>query len=109
MTVEPARSWSSEPSGTSFARLFEPISIGALTLKNRIVLPAHGPRLPAKRYLRYLEERLKNDVALVILSGLNAVPVSSYLLGPPSWIPEGYVGEDLLLPDPLTPEGSKYF
>ena len=42
---------------STFPRLFEPIVINKLTLKNRVVLPAHGPRLPWKRYLRYLEER----------------------------------------------------
>ncbi len=86
---------------TAYSRLFEPLTLGPLELKNRIVLPAHGPRLGGKRYERYLEERLRNGIGLLIVSapelqGLTAVR------GGPAWSP---TEPDTGYPDPTTPEG----
>ena len=54
---------------TAYPHLFEPIELGLLRLRNRLMMTTHGPRLSQARYLRYLEERARGGVALV---GVNA-------------------------------------
>jgi 2,4-dienoyl-CoA reductase-like NADH-dependent reductase (Old Yellow Enzyme family) len=67
---------------TSYSRLFEPLALGPYELKNRIVLTAHGPRLAGKRFDRYLEERLSNDVAMMIVSGSDVMGLKAVRGGP---------------------------
>lgn len=55
-----------------YPTLFSPMKIGAMQVKNRIVMTAMGTRTaaedgtPAARCLAYFEERAKNDVGLII-------------------------------------------
>ncbi len=93
-----------------FPHLFEPVDIGKVKLKNRVVIPAHGPRLPPGRYLRYLEERVKNGVSLIICSDPALTGVSAYTVGPPSPVPSSYLGgNDVMLPNPARPGGAEFF
>jgi 2,4-dienoyl-CoA reductase-like NADH-dependent reductase (Old Yellow Enzyme family)/thioredoxin reductase len=93
-----------------FPHLFEPIDIGTVKLKNRVVIPAHGPRLPPARYLRYLEERVKSGVSLFVCSDPALAGVSSYTVGPPSPVPSSYLGgADVMLPNPARPGGAEFF
>ena len=93
-----------------FPHLFEPIDIGNAKLKNRVVIPAHGPRLPPARYLRYLEDRVKNGVGLIVCSDPALTGVSSYTVGPPSPVPSSYLGgADVMLPNPARPGGAEFF
>jgi 2,4-dienoyl-CoA reductase-like NADH-dependent reductase (Old Yellow Enzyme family)/thioredoxin reductase len=88
---------------TTFERLFQPIDIGGLQVRNRIVFPAHGPRIAGQRYLRYLEERLKNGVGLVVVGGIDVQGCGVARVGPP-FVP----GEaDSMYPDPTTEEGAQ--
>ncbi len=56
----------------SFPHLFSPISIGAYTLKNRIMNTVHathfqtGDGLPMQRYVDYVGERAKGGVGIVV-------------------------------------------
>ncbi|MDD3154899.1 MAG: FAD-dependent oxidoreductase [Victivallaceae bacterium] len=55
-----------------YSRLFTPVKVGKLTLKNRFVMPAmltncaEPDGTPADRYIRYFEERAKGGFALLI-------------------------------------------
>ena len=59
--------------GASFDRLFSPIRIGSLELRNRIVMSpmttdyASDDQLPSPRLLAYLEERARGGVGLITL------------------------------------------
>ena len=91
-------------SGTGH-RLFEPVTVGGLRLRNRLMMTTHGPRLPEERYLRYLDVRSR-DVALV---GLHAAwGLSSFPPGLGRFRPDEPVEPDSVPPDPLTPEGREY-
>lgn len=91
------------------SRLFHPIQINGLQLRNRVVLPAHGPRIGGDRYLRYLEERVK-EVALMICSQPVAGGIGAFSPGPPATLPALLAGDsDARLPNPSTPEGSAFF
>jgi 2,4-dienoyl-CoA reductase-like NADH-dependent reductase (Old Yellow Enzyme family)/thioredoxin reductase len=87
-------------------RLFQPIDVGGLALRNRLMMTVHGPRLSPERYLRYLHERSR-DVGLV---GLHAMyGVMSYPAGPGRFVP-GYASDfDLAPPHPLTAEGRAFY
>ena len=86
-------------------RLFEPVSIGGLRLRNRLMMTTHGPRLPEDRYLRYLDVRSR-DVALV---GVHAAwGLSSFPPGPGTFRPGDVLEPDSVAPNPLTPAGRAY-
>ena len=59
--------------GTIFKHIFEPISIGRMELKNRLVMPAMGTRYAAfggwvsDRLIDYLVERARGGVGLITL------------------------------------------
>jgi 2,4-dienoyl-CoA reductase-like NADH-dependent reductase (Old Yellow Enzyme family)/thioredoxin reductase len=90
--------------------LLSPVQLGAMQMKNRFFLPPHGDRLPAPRQLRYLEERLRHGVGLIICSQPAAVATWSFSAGPRSRLPEGYIGDDdVRLPDPASDEGIAFF
>src|SRR5205085_8243277 len=87
--------------------LREPISIGPVELRNRLMMTVHGPRLSQHRYLRYLEERVRGGVALVGLSA--AVGLYDLALGPGRFH-AAYTGDiDVVPPHPLSPEGIAHF
>jgi 2,4-dienoyl-CoA reductase-like NADH-dependent reductase (Old Yellow Enzyme family)/thioredoxin reductase len=87
-------------------QLFEPIAIGGVRLRNRLMMTVHGPRLPERRYHRYLDERSR-DVGLV---GLHAMyGVYDFPFGPTPYTPS-YVGAwDAVPPNPLSAAGMAYF
>jgi len=86
-----------------FSHIFQPIDIGRVRVKNRIVLPAHGPRLSGDRYHRYLEERVKNDVGLLVVGGIDVQGCGSTRLGAAFSATQA----DTAYPDPTTDEGSR--
>jgi 2,4-dienoyl-CoA reductase-like NADH-dependent reductase (Old Yellow Enzyme family)/thioredoxin reductase len=87
-------------------RLFEPIDVGGMTLRNRLMMTVHGPRLSAARYQPYLAAR-SMDVGLV---GLHAMyGVYDFPFGPAPHTP-AYAGAwDAVPPHPLTDEGRAYY
>ena len=55
-----------------FPRLFEPIRIGSLDVRNRIVLTGHGTGMgrdfrPNEQLIRYYEERAKGGAGLLMI------------------------------------------
>jgi 2,4-dienoyl-CoA reductase (NADPH2) len=59
-----------------YPRLFEPLALGPLTLKNRIVMGSMHTRLecvdrPAERLAAFYAERARGEVALVITGGVS--------------------------------------
>ena len=88
---------------SAFPHLFEPIELGGLKLRNRLMMTTHGPRLSQVRYLRYLEERSRGGVALV---GVNAgFGIFGYPAGTGRVVPGQAADFDAIAPDPTTPEG----
>ena len=64
----------------AFRRLFEPLTIGSLTLRNRIVNTMHGSGLGEERDLRYLQARARGGASLL---GVHASGgVYGYTIGP---------------------------
>ena len=95
----------SEPAAAGFRRLFEPLTIGTFTIRNRIVNTMHGTGLGEARDLRYLQERARGGASLL---GVHASGgVYGYTLGPgprsasPDW--------DAKALSPLTPEGIAHY
>src|SRR5262245_10000107 len=87
----------------AYPHLFEPIDLGRLRLRNRLMMTTHGPRLSQARYLRYLEERARGGVALV---GVNAgFGIFGYPTGTGRRIPGQAADFDAIAPDPTTPRG----
>src|SRR3954454_5677737 len=92
---------------SDLSHLQDPISIGPIELRNRVMMTVHGPRLSQHRYLRYLEERVRGGVALVGLSA--AVGLYDLPLGPGRYH-AAYAGDiDVVPPHPLSPEGIAHF
>ena len=94
-----------QPVARGFRRLFEPLSIGNFTVRNRIVNTTHGTALGEARELRYLRERARGGVGLMGLHGSQGV--LNYAVGPapasrtPDW--------DQKLPSPVTDDGVAYY
>jgi 2,4-dienoyl-CoA reductase-like NADH-dependent reductase (Old Yellow Enzyme family)/thioredoxin reductase len=87
-------------------QLFEPIRLGPLDLRNRIMMTVHGPRLSAARYLRYLDERSR-DAALV---GVHAIGgVFNFPFEPGGFVASYAADLDALPPHPLTAEGRDHY
>jgi 2,4-dienoyl-CoA reductase-like NADH-dependent reductase (Old Yellow Enzyme family)/thioredoxin reductase len=92
---------------SDFAHLRQPTAIGPIELRNRMMMTVHGPRLSQRRYLRYLEERVRGGVALVGLSA--AVGLYDLPFGPGRFH-AGYAGDvDVVPPHPLSPEGISHY
>jgi 2,4-dienoyl-CoA reductase-like NADH-dependent reductase (Old Yellow Enzyme family)/thioredoxin reductase len=86
----------------SFEHCFDPLDIGDLHLRNRLMMTTHGPRLSQSRYLRYLAERSR-DVALV---GLHAgYGMGGFPPGPGQFRPEEALEVGAVAPHPLSREG----
>ncbi|MCD9624133.1 FAD-dependent oxidoreductase [Rhabdothermincola salaria] len=64
----------------AFPRLFSPLRIGPLTVRNRIVNTTHGTGLGADRDVRYLQERARGGAGLLGVHGGGGV--YGYALGP---------------------------
>ncbi len=83
---------------TPYPALFEPLTIGHLRLKNRIMSTAHAPAyaedgMPKERYRRYHEEKARGGLALSMFGGSSTISIDS----PP---PFGQIdlGEDRVIP-----------
>ena len=90
------------PASAVFERCLEPIDIGGVRLRNRLMMTTHGPRLPQSRYLPYLDSRSR-DVALVGVHagyGMGAFPP-----GPGRFQAEDALGPDAVSAHPLTEDG----
>ncbi|HUJ65580.1 MAG TPA: FAD-dependent oxidoreductase, partial [Acidimicrobiales bacterium] len=90
------------PARAVLERCLEPIDIGGLRLRNRLMMTTHGPRLPQARYLPYLDARSR-DVALVGLHagyGMGAFPP-----GPGRFEADDALSPDAVPPHPLSDEG----
>lgn len=62
----------------NYPHLFEPIQLGKLTVRNRLVSTAHAEvyadnGVPGERYLRYYEEKAKGGIGLAICGGSSPV------------------------------------
>src|SRR5690349_4337376 len=65
--------------------ILTPIKLGAVEVRNRTVVTAHGasemfrnPRLPAEPYIEYLRRRAAGGVGMIIAQALYVNPVSAY-------------------------------
>ena len=83
---------------TPYPALFEPLRIGHLRLKNRIMSTSHAPAyaedgMPKERYRCYHEEKAKGGLALSMFGGSSTISVDS----PP---PFGQIdlGDDRVIP-----------
>ena len=78
--------------------LLQPLKIGKLTLKNRIMSTSHACGLevdgvPKEQYQRYHEEKAIGGIALTMFGGSSNVAVDS-----PSVFRQLYVGNDDIIP-----------
>jgi 2,4-dienoyl-CoA reductase-like NADH-dependent reductase (Old Yellow Enzyme family) len=91
-----------------FPHLRQPISLGGLSLPNRIMFTTHGPRLSQARYLRYLKERALGGVGLM---GFNLGPLGlmQFPFGPGRPFLAHAGDLDAVPPHPLTSEGRLYY
>ena len=87
-------------------QLFEPIDIGGVTLRNRLMMAVHGPRLSQARYLRYLDERSR-DVGLVGLHAFHGV--MNFPFGPGPFVASYAADADGVPAHPLTDEGRAFY
>ena len=67
---------------TPYPALFEPLTIGHLRLRNRIMSTAHAPAyaedgMPKARYRRYHEEKARGGLALSMFGGSSTISVDS--------------------------------
>lgn len=90
-----------------FPHLFQPIQLGPVQVRNRVMMTTHGPRLPLGRYLRYLEERARGGIGLIGISA--GLGVYNEPTGPGRFLPAYAPDLDAVLPDPTTPEGIAYY
>src|SRR5258708_2651514 len=95
-------------SAVPLTRLFEPIDLGRIPRRTRIMLTTRGGAIPSGRYVRYLEARAAGGVGLVAVSGAQAgVAHISSVAG--RFLPS-YAGDfDGTGPDPGTADGIRYF
>lgn len=90
---------------TGYARLFEPLTINGVHLRNRIVSTTHHIGVSEDREVRYLVERARGGAGLIGLFGSEGV--FSYVLGQgrqvanPDW--------DERPPSPVTDEGMAFY
>ena len=80
----------SEPrvSGPAFRRLFEPITIGNFTVRNRIVNTTHGTGLGDERDVRYLQERARGGAGLLGVHASTGIYGYAIGAGPRSTTPD---------------------
>jgi len=86
-------------------RLFEPVTLGSLALRNRLMMTVHGPRLSHRRYRPYLAER---STGVGLVGVFASYGVHSFPLGPGRFRPEDQLDFDVVPPHPLTDDGRRY-
>ena len=91
----------------AYEYLFEPLDLGPLRLRNRVMMSTHGPRLAGRRYEQYIEARARGGVAIL---GVNCgAGVGHHPSGPGRFMREYAREWDAVLPSPVTKEGIAYF
>jgi 2,4-dienoyl-CoA reductase-like NADH-dependent reductase (Old Yellow Enzyme family)/thioredoxin reductase len=94
-----------QPVPSGFRRLFEPLTIGNFTVRNRIVNTSHGTGLRDDRDLRYLQERARGGVGLM---GVHAAHgIYNYAIGPGPYKEAPEWDEKAL--SPVTPDGVAFY
>jgi 2,4-dienoyl-CoA reductase-like NADH-dependent reductase (Old Yellow Enzyme family)/thioredoxin reductase len=86
-------------------RLFEPISLGDITLRNRIANTTHKTTLSEARELRYLEERARGGAGLLVVQGGEGARNFGVGPAPQNW-PSAWDEHPI---SPLTPEGVAHY
>lgn len=91
-----------------FETLSSPISIAGMTVRNRLMLTTHNPKMSERRYLKYLETRVRGGVGLV------GIPVLSEAISTPYFVTTGWqdhvaIDDIDAGPDPETPEGEAFY
>ena len=67
----------------AFEAMFEPIQIGKLTIRNRVLSTAHAEvyatdgGMTTARYVQYYEEKAKGGIGLAICGGSSVVAIDS--------------------------------
>jgi len=90
-----------------FPRLFEPVSLGPIELRNRLMMTVHGGGT-LDRVLPYFEARAAGGVGMMCVPGAG-VGVEGFSPAPGAFMP-GRVGDfDAVLPDPGSAAGIAYF
>lgn len=89
-----------------FPHLFEPLTVGRLTLRNRIVNPVHTTALREARELTYLQTVARGGAALVGIQALRAGAIA-YGVGPASRVAGS--DWDQNPPSPVTAEGIAHY
>lgn len=82
------------PTDTALASLFEPITLGTIEIRNRVVMTGHGTGmakdyLPTDQHVAYYRERAMGGVGLIGMAFPQIHPTSQDVPGEPkSWLPE---------------------
>ncbi len=67
----------------AFEAMFQPIQIGKLTIRNRVLSTAHAEvyatdgGMTTERYVKYYEEKAKGGIGLAICGGSSVVAIDS--------------------------------
>ncbi len=83
----------------AFDAMFQPIQIGNLTIRNRVVSTAHAEvhatdgGMTTERYVKYYEEKAKGGCGLCICGGSSPVSIDS-----PSWWSSVNLATDRIIP-----------
>ncbi|MSQ72930.1 MAG: FAD-binding protein [Betaproteobacteria bacterium] len=88
--------------------LLQPIAIGPLTARNRLMMTTHNPKLTEARYLGYLEERVAEGPGLVGVPVLSE-SVSGLVFAAGGNIDPAYSSEWDAAPDPATEAGAAFY
>lgn len=96
---------------TTFRYLFSPIKIGAIEVKNRIVLPAHSTlyKRGGDTDVAYLEARARGGAGLIILEVAMVAPVRDWFVEMPGLYDESGVLAHRKIADALHRHGAKVF
>jgi 2,4-dienoyl-CoA reductase-like NADH-dependent reductase (Old Yellow Enzyme family)/NADPH-dependent 2,4-dienoyl-CoA reductase/sulfur reductase-like enzyme len=87
--------------------LFQPIAIGPLEVRNRLVMTNHSGAPPHRSHA-YYEARARGGVGLMILP-TGGVGVAHYSSSPGGFRSTDVGDADVVYPNPATPEGISYF
>ena len=84
----------------AFEAMFQPIQIGKLTIRNRVVSTAHAEvyatdgGMTTERYVKYYEEKAKGGIGLAICGGSSVVAIDS----PQQWWSSVNLSTDRIIP-----------
>lgn len=84
----------------AFEAMFQPIQIGKLTIRNRVLSTAHAEvyatdgGMTTDRYVKYYEEKAKGGIGLAICGGSSVVAIDS----PQEWWASVNLSTDRIIP-----------